>query len=193
MIRAFTSATEIAKAQELFRREFYENADALSHAVGFPGGSTTIDIAWHAAEGIWGYVDGIDEATGPEDGASRYWNAFGLQDPHQSTGSLSITFEVNPPIQGTNARVGGILGRESDGPILLLHRGTIGGGAAGVGKQLFWREFRGRPMFVNDGEDMVDCAIVATLGQGTLVSDLRRFADDVARMKSLNRRERRPS
>lgn len=184
MIRALTSWTEIAAAQTAMRDEFYAGAVVLTHAVGFPGGSTTVDIAWHETPGIWGYVDEVASANGPDGAGGRYWNAFGLGDPTATNSSLSITVEVNPPLQGTNARVGGIFGREKDGPLCLLHRGTIGGGKRGVGKDLFWREFSGRPSFVSDGEDLVDCALVATLGHGTLIADLQRFASDVARMKA---------
>jgi len=184
MIKALTSATDLAAAQTVFREEFYAGATLLTHTVGFPGGSTTVETAWHQESGLWGYIDDVESANGPDGAGGRYWNAFGLQDPTVSGSSLSITVEVNPPLQGTNARVGGLFGREKDGPLVLLHRGKIGGGTAGVGKELFWREFRGRPKFVNDGEEMVDCAVVATLGEATLVADLRRFADDVARMKA---------
>ena len=101
----------------------------------------------------------------------------------RSQNSLSVAVEANPPLQGTNARVGGIFGRDGDGPLVLLHRGNIGGGTTGVGKELFWREFAGRTKFVYGGGDLLDCAVVATLGEGTLVQEIARFAEAVSRMK----------
>ncbi|GMU40670.1 MAG: hypothetical protein AMXMBFR23_15360 [Chloroflexota bacterium] len=136
MIRALTSWSDLAAAQRAFRSEFYERAELLTRTVGFPGGSTEVDIAWHGDVGLWGYVDQVESANGPDGAGGRYWNAFGLDDPHRA-GGLSITVEVNPPLQGTNGRVGGIFGHEKDGTRVLLHRGTIGGARSGVGKDLF--------------------------------------------------------
>lgn len=184
VIRALTSSSEVTAAQADLRREFYEGAEVLEHSVGFPGGNIDLAIAWHPQVGLWGYVDDPDSLRPGGRESNRYWNAFGLQDPHTQRSSLSITVEVNPPFDGTNARVAGILGRDSEGHVLLLHRGKIGGGRSGVGMTLFWEHFSGRAEYVNDGLDMVDCAVVGTLGQGSLVRELFRFAEDVARMKA---------
>jgi 5-methylcytosine-specific restriction enzyme A len=101
----------------------------------------------------------------------------------ESKSSLSITVEINPPLRGTNPRVGGIFALSDDGDLLLLHRGNIGGGRVGVGKNLFWQKFQGRPQFVHDGAEIVDCALVSNIEHETVVEDLYRFASDVARMK----------
>lgn len=188
MIRALTSIADIAAAQSALRAEFYTGATILTRDIGFQGGGTTAEVAWHRFPGIWGYLDTVESAHGPGGTGTRYWNAFGLENP-ETTNSLSVTVEANPPLQGTSARVGGIFGRDGDGPLVLLHRGTIGGGMAGVGKELFWREFAGRTKFVYDGGNLVDCAVVATLGEGTLgegtlVREIARFADAVSRMKA---------
>ena len=183
MIRALTSAADIAAAQRELRAEFYAEATVLTRGIGFQGGGTVADVAWHPSVGIWGYIDTEKSARGSEGTGTRYWNAFGLQDP-EITSSLSVAVETNPPLQGTNARVGGIFGRDGDGPLVLLHRGNIGGGTVGVGKELFWREFAGRTKFVYDGVDLLDCAVVATLGDGTLVKEIARFAEAVSRMKA---------
>ena len=34
------------------------------------------------------------------------------------------------------------------------------------------------------GADLLDCAVVATLGEGTLVMEIARFAEAVSRMKA---------
>ena len=125
----------------------------------------------------------MESVRSPGGTGTRYWNAFGLQNP-EITSSLSVTVEANPPLQAANARVGGILGRDGDGPLVLLHRSNIGGGTAGVGKELSWREFAGGTKFVYDGADSFDCAVVATLGERTLVMEIARFAEAVSRMKA---------
>lgn len=183
MLRALTSAADIAAAQGALRAEFYAGATMLTRGIGFQGGGTIADVAWHPSIGIWGYVDTEESARSSEGTGTRYWNAFGLQNP-EITSSLSVTVEANPPLQGTNARVGGIFGRDGNGPLVLLHRGNIGGGTTGVGKELFWREFAGRTKFVYDGAHLLDCAVVATVGEGTLVKDIARFAEAVSRMKA---------
>ncbi len=183
-IRALTAATDLATAQAALRREFYEGAALLTRTIGTPGGSTTGEIAWHVGVRIWGYIDDAESAYGPDGADGHFWNSFGLDDPSQGKRSLAVTVQVNPPLQGTNGRVAGIFGRDSDGPIVLLHRGIIGGGKAGVGKDLFQRQFQGKWEFVDDGDGFVDCAVVATLGASNLVPELRRFVEDVARMKA---------
>ncbi len=183
MIRALTSAANIEAAQNALRAEFHARATVLTRGIGFRGGGTTADVAWHPSVGVWGYIDTVDSVLGPDGTGTRHWNAFGLENP-ETTSSLSVTVEVNPPLEGTNARVGGIFGRDGDGPLVLLHRGNIGGGRAGVGKELFWREFGGRTRFVYDGTEVVDCAVVATLGEGALVREIARFAESIARIKA---------
>ncbi len=78
-----------------------------------------------------------------------------------------------------------MIGRDGEGVIVLAHRGTIGGGKPGVGKTLFWDNFMGPTDMLYDGLDMTTCAFVARLGTGTLLNDLRRFVDEVARIKRL--------
>ena len=186
MIRALTTAADVAAARAALGVEFYSGATVLDHVIGFPGGNTTVDIAWHPSIGVSGHIETIESAHGPGGAHGRYWNAFGLEDP-ATTSTLSIAVEVNLPLEGTKTRVGGILARDGEGTIVLLHRGTIKGGTVAVGKDLFWREFVGHTKFVYDGAGLVDCAIVATVGQATLVTELRRFVDAVSRIKAAAR------
>ncbi len=133
----------------------------------------------------WGYIDTPESAFGPEGAGGRYWNTFGLEDPGTQRSSLSVTVEVNPPLEGGNPQVAGVIGRDGEGVLMLAHRGTIGGGKPGVGKTLFWDNFMGPTDMLYDGLDITKCAFVARLGTGTLLNDLRRFVDEVARIKRL--------
>ena len=53
-----------------------------------------------------------------------------------------------------------------------------------VGKELFRRRCAGHTELVWDGGGLVDCAVVATLGQETLVAELKRFDEAVAWIKT---------
>jgi hypothetical protein len=65
----------------------------------------------------------------------RFWNAFGTE--LKETGSQSIVVEVNPPLRRLDGRASGLFAKNSAGFTYLLHRGRVGGGAKGVGKNAF--------------------------------------------------------
>lgn len=184
MLRGLTAASDIAAAQSALREEAYTGALVVERTVGYPGGSNRIEIAWHPELHVWVHIDSLAEATLRDGRPTHYWNPIGLEDASPTNADLSVAVEVNPPIEGATARIAGLYGRESDGTLVLLHRGKIGGGKAGVGKDLFWQMFRGPRSFVSVGGELADCAVVARLGSGTVVADLQRFAQDVARMKA---------
>ena len=50
--------------------------------------------------------------------------------------------EINPTKEGISRRCGGVLARDADGETHLLHRGNVGGGRQGIGKDAFvsWYE-----------------------------------------------------
>ncbi|MEZ4503010.1 MAG: hypothetical protein R3C39_10330 [Dehalococcoidia bacterium] len=188
MIRGLTAANDIATAQRALREAAYANGVLLERTVGFPGGSNRVEIAWHPGIGVWVHIDTREEATRRDGHPTHYWNPIGLADASPENANLSVAVEVNPPIEGATARIAGLFGREDDGTIALLHRGKIGGGRAGVGQELFWQMFQGQRAFAGVAGELVDCAIVTRLGSASVITDLHRFAADVARMKATVRR-----
>jgi len=184
-IRLLTAAPDIEAAQRMLREEIYSGATMLPHSVGYPGGSVDLDIAWHPELKFWAYIDDAESAYGPDGAGGRYWNVFGVQDPTVVRGSLSISVEINPPLEGANSRVAGVFGKDQTEALTLLHRGTIGGGRPGVGKDLFERQFQGKWTSVIGVDGF--CAIVGTVGDPAFLTSLARFVEDVARMKSTMR------
>ena len=84
MIRALTSAADIAAAQSEFRGgggEFYDEATVLTRGIGFRVGVRTEDIAWHPSAGIWGYVDTLESVRSPEGTGTRYWEPLRAPEP----------------------------------------------------------------------------------------------------------------
>ena len=72
---------DIASAQRALRAEFYDGATVLTRGIGFQGGGTVADVAWHPSIWIWGHVDTEESARGSDGMGTGYWNAFGLQNP----------------------------------------------------------------------------------------------------------------
>jgi hypothetical protein len=102
-----------------------------THSVGYHGGSADHSI----------YSDGEGKLYvafgGPTQGGAgrRYWNAFGV---YSRDRSLSITVEINIPINTNGGQVAGFFAEDSEtGDIFLMHSGKVGGGRPGIGKSAF--------------------------------------------------------
>ena len=116
---------------------------------------------------------------------NRYWNGFGIGKPE--TGRItSITAEINPPYEGINRSIGGAFGYDSDGEVLVLHRGQIGGGKAGIGKKLFFDNFRGDFDVANDGDRETDFCVIGSLNSKHFAKQVLNFVQEVARIKSFD-------
>ncbi|WP_181317529.1 HNH endonuclease [Photobacterium kishitanii] len=101
--------------------------------IGFPGGSWNETIKFN--DEIWfHHFEIADDATSP-----RYWNGFGLAQNLSNNKSNNIVVEINIPTNGINRRVAGFFAENEMGEIGLFHRGGLGGGRKGVGKQAFLR------------------------------------------------------
>ena len=77
--------------------------------------------------------------------------------------SNSIVVEINFPFDGINRRIGGAFGKTETGEIVVLHRGKIGGGREGIGKQLFFNHFRGDLVMANDDDQTNTFCLIGTL------------------------------
>lgn len=174
------AADELDVAEGLLRDAFAEGGEHVTKSVGFQGGQAeSLPLFWHEAAGIWGCIDGL-----PDDHTTRFWNAFGTQDP-RTTGGLSITCEINPAREGVNGRVAGAFGRNTEsGHRLLLHRGRIGGGRAGVGQELFWSQTALPAVAVAD-DPAQRFVIVADLDGDQVVEEVAAFVREVERIKAL--------
>lgn len=116
---------------------------------------------------------------------NRYWNGFGIGRPETGK-NTSITAEINPPYEGINRNIGGAFGYDSNGEVLVLHRGQIGGGKVGIGKKLFFDNFRGDFEIANDGHRETDFCVIGSLNSKHFPKQVLNFVQEVARLKSFD-------
>lgn len=116
---------------------------------------------------------------------NRYWNGFGIGRPDIGK-NTSITIEINPPYKGINRNIGGAFGIDSNGEVLVLHRGKIGGGKVGVGKKLFFDNFRGDFDIAFDGDRKTDFCVIGALSSKHFPKQVLNFIQEVARIKSFD-------
>jgi hypothetical protein len=143
--------------------------------VGYHGGSATETVHWSTPLGIWSLFKKLE---------NRYWNCFGVERPDASK-SLRITVEVNPPLDGSDRKMGGAIAHEpGSGKQYLVHRGRIGGGQKGIGAELFWSRFRGGVQMREPGrEDVTRVVIVGEIGVPSFPRDVAAFVHEVGRIK----------
>jgi len=114
---------------------------------------------------------------------NRTWNVFGLGRPEPGS-TVQIDSELNFSLTGPGRRVAGAFIENGD-EVLVGHRGIMGGGRPGVGKNLFFEEFRGRRIEVQDGSQTSQMAWVASLSSTNVLKEIAWFVEEVARIKRL--------
>jgi hypothetical protein len=180
VIRILKSAAEIETAQASLVVDFQRTAVRFEHAnVGYQGGAEDVPLLWRPDVGIWGVFE-----RWPLIQPNRYWNAFGIQDP-SSGSSLSITCEINPPLEGGSRTTAGAFAQDTEsGRTLLLHSGRIGGGRPGINMSLFWRNWPSE-LTVDAFDGRVRrMATVCRLGTSESVLEIANFVKQVAAMKA---------
>jgi len=126
---------------------------------------------------------------------NRYWNGFGFGRPQAGRNNSitvrnnSITVEINPPYEGINRNIGGVFGHDKNGEVLVLHRGKIGGGRVGVGKQLFFDNYREEPIIANDDGIENKFCLIGSLSSRHLPRQVGNFVSEVHRIKHLTTQE----
>jgi hypothetical protein len=170
-----TDRSEIENAQQQFVAKLEERCTRqIPVKVGYKGGYEECDIRWSSSDGLWFYSEKIE--------ANRYWNPFGLSEaPPRENSMLPIVCEINPPVEGLNKLAQGAFMRDENGHIWLLHRGKIGGGKLGIGRKLFFENFRGETMEVA-GERV---AVIGDIGSPDFVDHVTNFVREVERIKGL--------
>ena len=170
MLNYLRDEREISQAQLDFQNRFECVGEKMDVRVGHKGQGYKMDVTWVSSVGIW---------TGPRKLHNRYWNAFGVGQPKALPSSNSITCEINFPLQGVNRKIAGILAKDDQEIIWVLHRGNIGGGKPRVGPELFRNRFNGKWTSV-EGDDAAEVGPISSPDFIDLVS---RFVKDVYGMK----------
>lgn len=176
MLVLLVEKSEIASAQKLLQDQLFAQLPqrGRKYTIGHQGGNLEVSDL-HADHRIWF----ISSKSG-----ERYWNAFGLADRLNVSTSNSITVEINIPFSGENGRVAGLFARGDEGSLYLLHRGKIGGGKSGVGKQAFldWSKLKLTAVQLPSGK-IIEAFLVGKLDSLSLSSDVARFVHAVANFK----------
>jgi hypothetical protein len=155
-----------------FRRD---GADRVSTVIGYPGGNQSSKVYWAEDLGIWLACDIIEK--------SRYWNAFGTRDPRSKM--VPICCEINFPLSGIDRRISGAVAEDEMERLFLVHRGQIGGGRKGIGAELFWKHFDGKPSIVVDGNRETELVVVGSIESPRLLRQIQFFVREVERIKGL--------
>lgn len=156
-----------------FRRD---GAERVSTVIGYPGGNQSSKVYWAEDLGIWLACEVIEK--------SRYWNAFGTWNPKQNK-TVPICCEINFPLSGIDRRIGGAVAEDERGRLFLVHRGHIGGGRKGIGAELFWKHFDGKPSIVVDGDRETELVVVGSIESPRLLRQIQFFVREVERIKKL--------
>ena len=103
-----TERDDSSCAFNAFERAFATGASVVHDCrIGWPGGTVQADVYWHGAIRVWG----VFRKTPPQPerkGGNRFWNCFGISEPRYDT-TLDMTVEINPPHEGENRKVAGVL------------------------------------------------------------------------------------
>lgn len=145
--------------------------------IGFPGGSWVESI--NLNHQIWYFTFEI----GPEEKSPRYWNGFGLSNELSDKRSNNIVVEINIPTTGVNRRVSGFFAKDDDGSTYLFHRGGLGGGRKGVGKEAFLNRSSYSLTEVMTEERSESAILVGKVNDDNFVDDLEHFLIDISRFK----------
>lgn len=180
MIEIVTDSKLITKYQRQFLQQLQTTCqEKVVCTLGYQGNSDKSTVYYSAKFDFW---------FTSHDNDNRYWNAFGFGRPKAGRNN-SITVEINPPYEGINRNIGGVFGHDKNGEVLVLHRGKIGGGRAGVGKQLFFENYREKPIIADDGGVENEFCLIGSLSSKHLPRQVGNFVSEVHRIKNLTTEE----
>ncbi len=168
----------IEKIQEDFRKKLEsELLTSLECTIGFPSGSWQTEVIHN--NGFWFNGDLIDE----ENKSARYWNGFGLSSDLDSSKSNNIVIEINIPLSGINRRVSGAFATDENGKRYLLHRGRVGGGRKGIGKQAFLNWSERTPTSVVSSKSVDEFIVLGCIDDKGFSNKLLQFIKDIKLFK----------
>lgn len=154
MLQIITDSAKISSCQRQFQKLLTTSLKGKgTHSIGYQGGNFSNEI--YSDGRIW-----VSFSVN-KDSSPRYWNAFGTELVEQ--GSNSITVEINIPLSGINRKVSGLFAQDPiTGDVFLLHRGRVGGGKKGIGKETFTGWDQGERLEIHEGGDKTDMAMLVT-------------------------------
>ncbi len=146
--------------------------------LGFPGGNWSTTVQYGSQ--VWFSTYTIRSKS------PRIWNGFGLTADLDPNRSNNIVVEINIPTNGINRRVSGFYAIDKcSGEIFLMHRGRIGGGRPGIGKDNFVNWYGQKFVQVYSSQGVEDALLVAKLSTNNFEHELHHFVDSVKQFKLL--------
>lgn len=177
MLRIVTDKKEIRECQEILEETLKELLSLEgTFTLGFPGGRAD-DCELHYNDDIWHSTFEITEST------PRFWNGFGLSNELNTAKSNNISVEINIPMSGINRRVAGIFAKDDKNNLMLIHRGKVGGGREGIGKEAFLQWCKTRLSLISI--DKTQAVLVGTITSNNFVNELTNFINNVALFKEI--------
>ena len=177
-MRIVTDNIEIIKHQKLMEKFLHEHLpDSGKYKIGFPSGSWVAPVHYNTK--IWYSTYTIKK--------KRNWNGFGISSELEENRSTNIVVEINTPLKEINRSVSGFFAvEESTQKVYLMHRGKIGGGRKGIGKDSFLQWYSNDLISVkdSDGENKDHLAIkIGEITSKNFLADLAIFVKAVWQFK----------
>jgi len=179
LLTLVSQGTEIERLQRQLSRVLGRVAEKSKVIrVGWRGGAADLRVSWNSRLNFWWWVDN-------DGGRGNYWNPFGALRGGLPLSSIDCGVNIAP--SGIDRTVSGAFATDESGGHFLVHRGRIGGGREGVGKQLFLNNYQGRWLTARSGSETEDVALVGALDSDRFPRQLSAFVEQVRRMKLLRK------
>ena len=173
---------EIRKAYDKFEDHMTISGRKVKCFIYYQSGGKEGEVTWRPELGIWSYFDPYAEKT-------RYWCAFGVEEPRLGA-SLSITCEINMPHEGIDLRIAGVFVRDANGRIYITHSGRVGGGRKGISKSNFWKLYEGDQEIIDiswPNTKKSKAILIGALDDSKLAYRVMEFVNEVRRFKDTKR------
>ena len=177
VLKPLIQKNEIRHAYTLLEKQMNSRATKVKTILGWKGENKKFTVHWHHDLRMWHYYDS-------EYAENRYWCPYGVDDPNEIK-MVGITVEINFNYQGYGRRVAGTFISDDNGDIYLAHSGKVGGGRRGIGKEAFWKFYRGNQIVSVRWPDKVDAEVICIgkIGSPSLPAQIAHFVNEVARFK----------
>jgi 5-methylcytosine-specific restriction protein A len=184
MLHIITDEIEIKECQEKMKTLLEKSLNLEGeYTIGFPSGSWTTSVIYD--DNIW--FNSYEMEEDKDNPSPRFWNGFGSAKELEKNKSNNIIVEINVPTNGINRRVSGFFAKNNKtDEILLMHRGKIGGGRKGIGKNAFlaWYQPVIQQVNSNDGKKE-EAFIITSLKPKKFIGGLTSFVEKVSQFKEL--------
>lgn len=166
------SDREIEQCQEWMAREIGDAGEHVTRIVGHQGDARDRDVVWIEKYGFWWCY---------EDADTRHWNAFGIADSAAPLPErVSITCEINPPVESTNNQPAGRFLKDNKGGYYITHKGRFNSRS----ETIYLGDYTDYPKvkICNQGRSVF---IVSRLDNG-LIQNLFNFVKTIYKIKNGN-------